>query len=207
MPTEREIDDAVVTFAEIAGEAFKKKFEGDPEGEMLAWLYAAQQREAMVAMAYSPENVARALRATAALLHVRDDVVDVIEQALGSVWAQENAHDAYLKAVLRVIHPPESFVDSLKAFFQRTMGRIQGIVIPNLMVSDPVRHALARIALAVGSIVDDVPEFATGLRARDFASYCRFNAALEQAAVRGYARLRILIAGVLDEDVAGYGRS
>jgi hypothetical protein len=202
MPNEREIDDSVVSFAEIAAEAFEKKFAGDPEGEMLAWLYTAQQREAMVATAYTPEYVSRALRATAARLHVAEDVREIIDKAIGSVWAQERAHDAYLTAVLRVIDPPESFVASLKAFFHRSLGRIQGVVVPNLMATDPARQALARIALAVGSLVDDVPEFAGGLRARDFASYCRFNVALEKTAVRGYARLQGLINEVSRENVA-----
>ena len=113
-------------FASAAARTLAAEFAGDPAAELFAWLRIAQQREGMVSEAYAPSLVDRHLHQLLATRRQDDDAMKVLRAALGSVWAQETSHDQYLASIIRVVDPPESFLEEVKERVARVRGTCPG---------------------------------------------------------------------------------
>jgi hypothetical protein len=183
----------IVDFANEAADALASEFVDDPEAELFAWLRIAQQREAMVSEAYAPGLVDEHLAALQRDQQLGEKIVNVLRAAIGSVWAQETSHNRYLASIIRVVDPPTSFLDEVTERVLQIQGRLEGSTVAGLSSPRWMRRAIARIALTVGSLIVDVPEFGAKIKSLRFSAFCLLNAALEETAGNGYKRILHLI--------------
>ncbi|HXA85564.1 MAG TPA: hypothetical protein VNZ47_10830 [Candidatus Dormibacteraeota bacterium] len=188
----------IVDFAAAAAEELKSRFADEPQSEFLAWLQLALRREAMVTVAYDDHYIRKQIR-TLEDRGVPVQVTQIVHRALASAWAQEEGHQHYLKAVLDAVNPPESFLGKLAASFQGTLGTIEGRTIGDLASSDRFARAKARLALALGSLIQDVPDFVSEIQGMSFESFAFLNADLEETAIHGYQRMRVLLRILQDQ--------
>jgi hypothetical protein len=178
----------IVDFADAAATQLAHRYAGDPEAEFLAWLQVALRREAMVSEAYDDHFVRSHIR----MLKKRGlsrPVAEIIRRSLASAWTQEIGHKYFLAAVLKRVNPPKTFFKRLSASCQDVLGAIEGKTIGNLVSGDSFEMARARIALAIGSLVNDVPEFVKDIHRMSFSDFASLNADLEETAMHGYKRM------------------
>src|ERR1700678_659951 len=182
----------IVDFAAMAASELESRFEHEPQGEFLAWLQLALRREAMVTVAYGDQYIRKQLKSLADR-GLTTETVEIIHRALNSVWAQETGHQQYLASVLAVVNPPESFSARVTASCQSTLGGIEGRTIGTLVSGDKFARAGARLALALGSLIQDVPEFVSEIQQMPFEGFAVLNADLEETAIHGYERMLHLL--------------
>jgi hypothetical protein len=183
----------IVDFASTAAADLASKFANEPEGEFIVWLQLALRREAMVAVAYDDHYIKARIQQLEDR-GVPENVTEAIRIALASAWAQEKGHQHYLSAVLEAVSPPKAFFDRLTASLQDTLGQIEGRIIAALTSGDRFARARARLALSVGSLVQDVPDFVSAIGDMPFGGFAALNADLEETAIHGYHRMLELLA-------------
>jgi hypothetical protein len=105
------------------------------------------------------------------------------------VWAQEKAHQAYFKAVLEEVCPPQKLIKRLGVRLGDVLGRLQGRILGGVMSNSALRRCSAQIAIVLGNAVYEVPEYVRSLRQTDFSEFCTVNGDLEHTAVVGYDRM------------------
>ena len=190
---DHEDDFGIVRYAEAASNELAGQFADDPEGELFARLRVAQRREAMVSEAYGQDRIEVHLKKISTILTLDDNVTKTLRVSLGSVWAQETAHERHLKNIIDVIDPPATFLAFVSDRLNALLGRVEGLTIAGLTTPDAFRRSAARLAVAIGSLIQAVPAFVNAVDALEFSRFCLLNAALEQTAVDGYRRIKVLI--------------
>ena len=93
-------------FIELAAESAREleaAYSDKPKLELIAWLQIALQRESMVATAYDNTYVEGQLDGWQEQYNLDQMVIDVVRRALTGVWAQENAHQGYFRAMMKCI--------------------------------------------------------------------------------------------------------
>jgi hypothetical protein len=181
-----------IEFAREAANDLRTRFRDDPESELMSWALIARRREALVAVAYDRNHLSSHFDRLAQV-GVPDETLILLRGALGNVWAQEEAHQAYMEAFLKAVAPPKTFFERFNVFIQGLMGKVEGNVIGGLMSPSALRQGRARLAITLGNLVSDVPEFVGSLESRSFSNFCDVNAQLEETAVLGYERMLELV--------------
>jgi hypothetical protein len=178
---------------------------GDPASELTIWLQLALRREASVGELYGVGNLHRRLADVRAPREMRS----LIAVTIGSIWAQEKAHAAYLQAALVAAARPRGLWHRLAARLDGVMGALEGLVLAGRTSPSQLGRARAGIMLAVGRRLQDIPGFVSELSQLSFRDYCELNAELEITATEGYERILELLArlpqpgdGTLAVDVA-----
>jgi hypothetical protein len=187
-------DHSIIRFADRAAASLREEYSNEPEKELLLWLHLALRREAMVGQAYDETHLAIHLDGLKRRgLGLRE--TEVIRTALASAWAQEKGHASYLDAVLTAVAPPQNIVERIGITLQRVMGMLEGTIVADLGAVS-LRRARARIAIAVGKLVAEVPQFIEELEVTQFDDFCGINADLEATAIAGYERMLVLLRSI-----------
>jgi hypothetical protein len=181
-----------IDFARKTADELSTRFSDDPESELMSWALIARRREALVAVAYD-QNHLRSHFDRLAQVGVSDETLIFLRGALGNVWAQEEAHQAYMEAFLKAVAPPKTFFEKFNVFVQGIMGKVEGNVIGGMISPSKLRQARAHLAITVGNFVSDVPEFVQSLENTSFSNFCAVNAQLEETAILGYERMLDLV--------------
>jgi hypothetical protein len=181
-----------IDFARTAAHELRTRFRDDPESELMSWALIARRREALVAVAYDQNHLSSHFDRLAQV-GVSDETLIFLRRALGTVWAQEEAHQAYMEAFLKAVAPPKTFFEKFNVFVQGFMGKVEGSVIGGVMSPSTLRQARAHLAITLGNLVSDVPELVQNLESTTFSNFCAVNAQLEETAILGYERMLELV--------------
>jgi hypothetical protein len=177
------------------GNRFEREFADDPDGELLAWLELAVQRETMVTYLYERANVDERLSG-------REGAVKVARDALTLIWQQEKSHATTL--AVRLVDGVFAGDDGRKAAaIAKVRGQVEGTVLDWLTKDDGAKRVLARMVTWIGSRLDPsrVPEFALAMPTSNAGEFFRLAAALETTARESYERLsEVLARVVIDAD-------
>jgi len=187
--------------ADDCARALSREFEGTPHLELLCWLELALRRESFVTAFYDARSLER-------LLTMHDqpsgdaDARAAMRVAVLSVWAQESAHQAYLRAVLRAVSPPATLFDSVRRRSESIRGIAEGRLISALGGRPGLRQACAaficRAAVFAGLAPTQLRELVPGT----FNDFCALSADLEYTAQRGYERMLQLFRSLPDAEMA-----
>jgi hypothetical protein len=191
-------------FTEIAADAaheLEKKYHGRPDLELVAWLQIALQREAMVSEAYDGAFVDSQLAVWKKGFGIDQKVVEVVARTLMGVWAQENGHQGYFKALLRGINPSENLMVRIKNDLLAIRGRLEGKFIGAIISPEARKRYAARVAIVIGKITTKVPDYVSELKQTQFSQFCAINADLEHTAVIGYERMMELGRSIPDYEL------
>lgn len=176
--------------ATLAGE-YAARFQGDPDGELRAWLHIAVRREAMVTSVYQePNRVQR-------LPRPRAPAGEVAWDALTLIWQQEAGHTTFVETRLR---------DGLLRDRTRSteldlwQGTLEGKFLTALTGRPGLLRILSKLAVEFGGRIapSAVPDFARELSELDLGEFFLLCSALEATARQCYARMEALAASVAD---------
>jgi hypothetical protein len=174
------------------------KFEGDPEGELRAWLHIAARREAMVSDVYGEAE--RSYR----LPEPHVPAGEVAWEALTLIWQHEEVHTKFIEVRLKDGMLKDR---ALTAELMIWLGTMEGRFLAALTGRPGLRQVLSKLAAHLGALLapNTVPGFALALAElgpREFFLLC---AALEATAHQSYARMEVL-AERLSDKLAHGGR-
>jgi hypothetical protein len=149
--------DEIIVFADFKAKELKEKFKDKPVEEFFAWLRVGLQREFLVAEAYKQKYIKEQIRK----LHLDDEALErKIMESIGTAWAQEKSHQAYVAAVLLIITPrAKIFYKNFKNLHKAIKGKIEATVINSLQSGNKVKHFMAKLAIAFGRQSEDIPAF------------------------------------------------
>jgi hypothetical protein len=191
-------------FTEIAADAaheLQRVYTDRPDLELVAWLQIALQREAMVSEAYDNAFVSKQLAVWKKDFNIDQEVINVVARTLTGVWAQENGHQGYFKALLRGINPSDTLMERIRNELVSIRGKLEGNVIGGLMSPLAKTRFLARVAIVIGKTTTTVPEYVSELKQTHFSKFCAINADLEHTAVVGYERMMELGRSIPDYEL------
>lgn len=177
-------------------EAYAAKFEGDPEGELRAWLHIAARREAMVSDVYGEAD--RSYR----LPEPRVSAGDVAWEALTLIWQQEAIHTKFIEVKLQdgVLKG-----GALSPDLMIWLGTMEGKLLTSLTGRPGLRQILLKLAVRLTArfAPSQTPAFTLSLAEMDVREFFLLCAALETTARQSYARMEVLaeaLAGQLAQD-------
>jgi len=184
----------ILSQTEKLAEAYSSKFEGDPEGELRAWLHVAARREAMVSDVYGKAE--RSYR----LPEPHVPAAQIAWEALTLIWQQEEVHTKFIEVRLKDGLLKDR---ALSADLMIWLGAMEGKFLASLTGRPGLRQIFSKLAVHAGLIFAPsmVPEFTLALAEmapREFFLLC---AALEATACQSYARM-VVLAEVLAEKLA-----
>jgi len=167
------------------------KFQGDPDGELRAWLHIAARREAMVTSVYQEaDRIQRVPKP-------RVPAGEVAWDALTLIWQQESVHTKFIEVKLS-----DGLLRGgpLSADLMIWLGTTEGTFLTALTGRAGLRQILSKLAIYLGTLFapSTVPEFARALSElalRDFFLLC---SALESTARQCYARMETLAATIAE---------
>ena len=169
--------------------AYAVKFEGDPEGELRAWLHIAARREAMVSDVY--DEAERSYR----LPEPHVAAGKVAWEALTLIWQHEEVHTKFIEVRLKDGVLKER---ALTAELMLWLGTMEGRFLAALTSRPSLRQVLSKLAVHVGALCapNKIPGFALALAELGLREFFLLCAALETTARQSYARMEVL-AGLL----------
>lgn len=191
-------------FIELARDAayeLSRTYFGRPELELVAWLQIALQREAMVSAAYDDAFVMAQLAVWKNDAKIDQKVLEVIARTLTGVWAQENGHQGYFKALLKGINPSQTLMSRISNELVAIRGKLEGKIIAGAVSPDIVKRYAARAAIVVGEFTSNVPDYVSELKQTQFSQFCSINADLEYTAISGYRRMMVLGSSIPDYEL------
>jgi len=172
----------IVSETRMLATAYAEKFEGDPEGELRAWLHVAARREAMVSDVYGVAE--RSYR----LPEPRVAAAEVAWDAMTLIWQHEAVHTRFIEVRLK-----EGVLKAraLSAELMIWLGAMEGKFLAGLTARPSLRNVLSRLAVRLGSLFapDTVPDFTHELAALDPREFFLLCGALETTARQSYARM------------------
>lgn len=187
----------IVEFTERVAADLAKQYESNPDGELLAWTKIALRREAMVAAAYGRQPLRRRLQSLAKE-GVDPTIRRMVGRAIGSAWAQEESHTAFLRAT--VSNASAKLNERVSGAIVALQGRFEGAVLARALSQSRTQKLQARIAIAAGGKLWSTPAFVRQLDSMPMEKYLLFNAALEETAIRGYKHIGALIRQIASRD-------
>ncbi len=166
--------------AALAAE-YEKKFAGDPEGELRAWLHVAVRREAMVSRVYGEAE--RSYR----ISEPRQPAADVAWEAMTLIWQHEETHTKFLEVRMKDGFFREKHI---AADLMIWIGHLEGRMLTALTGSG-MRRAFAKLLAQLGSVIAPSSEsdFALGLSELDIREFFLLAAILETTAHQSYGRM------------------
>lgn len=179
----------IILLADQAAKEIEVEFRNRPIQELLVWLKIGLQREALVSKAYSPKYINNQVKEIGLPQKVNDHIVETI----CSAWAQETSHETYAKSILQCINPPKNLWESIDLKISNLKGKIEGVLIANLISSRKTEYIKAKIGIVIGKFFEEVPDFINNLRNKGFRDFCLMNMALEKTAIYGYKRMTELL--------------
>lgn len=177
-------DDILRDTRALAGD-YAARFQGDPDGELRAWLRIAVRREAMVSSVYAEADRINRLPKPRGLAG------DVAWDALTLIWQQEVVHTELIAAKLRDgVLRDAPWSANLEAW----QGTIEGSFLTALTGRPGWRQILSKLALCFGALVapSTVPDFARELSELDLREFFLLCSALEATARQSYERMAAL---------------
>jgi hypothetical protein len=175
----------IVAETRMLATAYAEKFEGDPEGELRAWLHVAARREAMVSDVYGAAE--RGYR----LPEPRVAATEVAWEAMTLIWQHEEVHTRFIEVRLKdgVLK-----ARALSAELMIWLGTMEGKFLAGLTARPGLRSVLSRLAIRLGALFtpDRVPDFTRELAELDAREFFLLCSALETTARQSYARMETL---------------
>ncbi len=186
------LNDDILRETRTLADEYAAKFQGDPDGELRAWLHIAVRREAMVTFIYHEANRMQRLPTP------RAPAGEVAWDALTLIWQQEAGHTTFvgtrLKDGLLRDGPWSTDLD-------RWQGTLEGNFLTALTGRTGLRQILSKLAVQFGALFvpSAVPEFARELSELDLREFFLLCSALEATARQCYARMEALAASVAQQ--------
>jgi hypothetical protein len=183
------LNDEILLETRRLAEEYAAKFDGDPAGELRAWLHIAVRREAMVTSVYHEANRAQRLPTP------RAPAGEVAWDALTLIWQQEAVHTTFVETRLRdgVLRD-----DAWNTDLDRWQGALEGKFLAALTSSSGLRQILSKLAVQFGArfVPSAVPDFVRELSELDLRAFFLLCSALEATARQCYARMQSLAASI-----------
>lgn len=168
---------------------YSRKFIGDPEGELRAWLEIAARREALVYEVYGEAQ--RKVR----LPDPESGAERAAWDALTEIWQQEAIHTEWTRA--RLTSGLMSLGGgSLAPAVVQAIGALEGRLLCGLTPARPtLGQALARLVVMAGAVFTPgaVPEFTRELGTMNAREFFELAATLELTAKQAYRRMGDLL--------------
>ncbi|NMO18776.1 hypothetical protein HPC49_14035 [Pyxidicoccus fallax] len=183
----------IVAETNVLAAEYRRKFIGDPEGELRAWLEIAARREALVYYVYSeaqrherlPNSESGAERAA--------------WDTLTEIWQQEAKHKELTRA--RLASGLMSLGNGpLSPAWLQVIGEVEGRMLCRLTPARPsLGQTLARLFLMAGAAIAPgaVPSFARELDTMNARAFFELAATLELTAKQAYWRMGELLKELL----------
>lgn len=187
----------IKAFTEKVAALVAQQHAHDPGGELLVWLRMALRRESSVGELYGVGNLQRRL----ARIDAPHEVVRLMGTTIANVWAQEKAHAAFLDAVLVAVAHPPTLRQRAVTLVDGLLGTMEGVVMSAKTSPSAVERVKAKLLLAIGRRVQEVPDFVHGMGAMSFREFCLLNCELEVTAVHGYERMLALLDRVAETGI------
>jgi hypothetical protein len=180
--------------------AYSDKFQGDPEGELRAWLQIAARREALVTDVYGEAE------RTYRFPEPRCPAADVAWEALTLIWQQEAVHTKFIEVRLTDGTLKDG---ALSTDLLLWLGTMEGKFLGALTRRPGLTNTLARIATRLGAMFapENVPGFTAGLGEMDPREFFLLCATLETTARQAYARMETLADVLADKSALGAKKS
>ncbi len=169
---------AITLYTERVAAELSTRCAGATLRELRAWVRIAQVREAMVTRVYGLDAIDLRLSSQGC-----PDVADVARKAIRNIWVHEETHTRYLRALQQASELEDIVLSEI-------FGRLQG----GVTEAAARGGLLARLAIAAGVLLRQVPEFAQELSAMNVREFCLFCTELELTAGAGYDRILALAA-------------
>jgi uncharacterized protein (DUF362 family) len=187
--------------------AWRVRYAGRPEQEMVRLCLLSLDREQNVTVAYAESVLGRRL----ATLSMPDEVGEVVRQALRWVWRDEEMHTIYVRGALLKLARPLLAAHTL---LQQLVGAIGGWTVSvrqhRRWSQAPLACAAATLLTRAGGLTGRVPrEVQRHLRYCSFRDFCRYNVDTERTAWICWRRLTHLaqqVAALSDGQVDEFNR-
>ncbi len=191
-----ELNTEILAESRSLAREYEVKFEGDPAGELRAWLHVAARREAMVSDLYGKAERSRRLPEP----HV--PACKVAWETLTLIWQQEETHTRFIEVKLK----DGVFKDRLpSADLMIWLGKLDAKFLSSLTGRQGLRRILSKLAVHLGALVapDVVPDFALELAELELRELFLLFSALEITARLCYGRMEELADALADRLASG----
>jgi len=175
---------------------WREKYQDNPQAEFRYLLFLALEREAIVAVAYRDDMLARRIAA----MPLPPAIQELIRHALIWAWKDEEMHAIYIRGV---IFKRGNFALRIRAFMRQLFGITggwSGSVLQHLTwKSSPLSVSWATFFTWMGIVTGQVPpDVRKYLQHGSFRDFCNFNIDAEKTARLSYDRLLEVLAALLD---------
>lgn len=167
---------------------------GRPDRELTEHLLIGLQRERVAAVGFDVGRLSDRLRRT----QLSNDAQQLIAQAVGQIWLDENMHARYLLGVLLRQKHLQVLLGAIAENIEGGVGGWLTSIIQNITFSEaPLEYSTATLLKWGGQLSFRIPEeVQPSLSGGPFIDWCKFSFDAEQSAVLSFDRMITLCSEV-----------